>query len=107
KNPYYRPRDYIGKKGLEQSYEEILRGERGVRYLLKDAIGKESGSYEGGKYDTMAVQGKNIYCTIDADLQEYGEKLMQNKKGSIVCIEPETGEILALVSSPTYNPSLM
>ena len=106
-NPYYRPRDYIGKKGLEQSYEEILRGKRGVRYLLKDAIGKESGSYENGKYDTLAVPGENIYCTIDPVLQAYGEKLMQNKKGSIVCIEPETGEILALVSSPTYNPSLM
>ncbi|MBX7094435.1 MAG: penicillin-binding protein 2 [Flavobacteriales bacterium] len=107
KNPYYRPRDYIGKKGLEQSYEEILRGERGVRYLLKDAIGKESGSYENGKYDTMSVPGKNIYCTIDAKLQEYGELLMQNKKGSIVAIEPKTGEIIAMVSSPTYAPSLM
>lgn len=107
KNPYYRPRDYMGKKGLEQSYEEVLRGERGVRYLLKDAVGNESGSFENGKYDTMAVPGKNIYCSIDAVLQEYGEQLMQNKKGSIVCIEPESGEILALVSSPTYAPSLM
>jgi len=107
KNPYYRPRDYMGKKGLEQSYEEILRGERGVHYILKDAMGKETGSFEEGKYDTMAVPGQNIYCSIDATLQEYGELLMQNKKGSIVCIEPSTGEILALVSSPTYNPSLM
>ena len=107
KDPYYRKRDYMGKKGLEQSYEEVLRGKRGVRYILKDAIGKESGSYANGRYDTLAVPGQNIYTTIDPVLQEYGEKLMQNKKGSIVCIEPSTGEILALVSSPTYNPSLM
>jgi penicillin-binding protein 2 len=106
-NPYYKKRDYIGKSGIEKTYEEQLRGRRGVRYLLKDAIGKESGSFADGKYDTLAVPGENLYTSIDPVLQEYGEKLMQNKKGSIVCIEPETGEILALVSSPTYNPSLM
>jgi penicillin-binding protein 2 len=106
-NPYYRSGDFIGKKGLEQAYEYELRGVRGVKYILKDAIGNETGSFENGKYDTAAMQGHNLYCTIDANLQAYGEMLMQNKKGSIVCIEPSSGEILALISAPTYNPSLM
>ncbi len=107
KDPYYRPRDYIGIQGLERTYENVLRGKRGVRYLLKDAIGKESSSYEDGKYDTLAVPGEDLYSSLDAVLQEYGEKLMRNKRGSIVCIEPATGEILAMVSSPSYSPSLM
>lgn len=106
-DPYYKERDYIGKIGIEKYYEKILRGQRGVRMILKDAVGMESKPVEGGKYDTMAVQGEGIYTSIDAELQAYGEKLMQNKKGSIVCIEPETGEILALVSAPSYSPSLL
>ncbi len=104
---YYRSGDYIGKTGIEKSYEDELRGDKGVRYLLQNAVGVESGSFEGGRYDTMPVKGKNLYCTIDAELQAYGEKLMSNKMGSIVAIEPGTGEVLAMVSSPTYDPNLL
>jgi penicillin-binding protein 2 len=104
---YYRIGDYIGKTGIERSYEAELRGKKGVRYLLQNAVGLESGSYEGGKYDTLPVKGKNLYCTIDADLQAYGEFLMKNKIGSIVAIEPATGEVLAMVSAPTFDPNLL
>lgn len=104
---YYRPGDYIGRTGIEQSYEMELRGKRGVRYLLKDAVGMESGAFAEGKYDTSAESGKNLVSTIDAELQAYGERLMQNKIGSIVAIEPKTGEVLAMVSSPTYDPNLL
>jgi penicillin-binding protein 2 len=104
---YYHSGDYIGKTGLERGYEIELRGKKGVRYLLQNAVGKESGTFEGGKYDTMPVKGKNLYATIDAELQAYGEKLMSYKLGSIVAIEPATGEILAMVSAPTYDPNLL
>lgn len=104
---YYRKFDFVGKSGLELFYEKEFRGKRGVRYILRDAIGVESGKFENGKYDTVATPGLNLYSTIDATLQEYGEKLMTNKVGSIVAIEPETGEILAMISSPRYDPSLM
>ena len=107
KNAYYRARDYIGKGGIEEAYEADLRGIRGVQYILKDAIGEESGRYAGGKFDTLAVPGKNVYSSIDADLQEYGEMLMQNKIGSVVAIEPQTGEILCMISAPSYAPSLL
>jgi len=107
KNPYYKPRDYIGRSGIEKEYEQILRGERGVKYYLKDAIGISTGSYENGKYDTLPVQGKNITLGLDSKLQAYGEKLMKNKLGSIVAIEPQTGEILCMVTSPNYNPNLL
>jgi penicillin-binding protein 2 len=79
KNSYYKPRDYIGRSGIEKQYEKILRGKKGVKYLLQDAIGITTGSYEGGKYDTAAVKGKNITLGIDAELQAYGELLMKNK----------------------------
>ena len=105
KNPYYRSGDYIGKSGLELSYEELLRGKRGVKRILVDVHNREKGSYNNGLSDTLAVTGQTVYTTIDAVLQEYGELLMQNKKGSIVAIEPETGEILALVSAPGYDPN--
>jgi penicillin-binding protein 2 len=104
---YYASGDLIGKSGIEKSYEKLLRGKKGVKYYLQDAIGIETGRYEGGKYDTLAVQGQNITLTIDADLQEYGEQLMQNKRGSVVVIEPGTGEILSMISSPTYDPNLL
>ncbi len=106
-NPYYRSGDYIGKSGLEYSYEKLLRGKRGVKKVLVDVHNREKGSYEKGAYDTAAVTGTTIKTTIDVMLQEYGELLMQNKKGSIVAIEPKTGEILTLVSSPNYNPNLL
>ncbi|MAZ41715.1 MAG: penicillin-binding protein 2 [Flammeovirgaceae bacterium] len=107
KDPYYKPGDYIGRTGIERMYEEQLRGQRGVKYYLQDAIGMQTGEYENGDYDTTARQGKNITLSIDWELQEYGEKLMQNKLGSIVAIEPSTGEILAMVSAPTYDPNLL
>lgn len=107
KNKYYRARDYIGKGGLEEAYEEQLRGIRGVQYILRDAIGEESGSYENGKYDTLPKPGKNIYSSIDLELQAYGEMLMQNKIGSIIAIEPSTGEILCMVTAPAYDPNAL
>ncbi len=107
KDNYYRSGDYIGRSGIEKQYEAILRGERGVKYILQDAHGRFTGSFEDGKYDTLAQQGKNIELGIDLNLQAYGEKLMQNKLGSIVAIEPSSGEILCMVSSPTFNPNLL
>lgn len=107
KNPYYRVGDYIGISGIEQSYEMELRGNRGVRIVMVDVFNREKGSYKDGQYDTIANAGKNLVSTLDADLQAYGEKLMQNKIGSLVVIEPATGEILALISSPSYDPNLM
>ena len=107
KNPYYKPGDYIGKSGIEESYENELRGKRGVKIFLVDVFSRIKGSYEEGKLDTLAVQGTDIVTGLDLDLQEYGEQLMKNKKGSIVAIEPETGEVLALISAPDYDPSLL
>jgi len=106
-NPYYNSGDLIGKQGVEQSYEEILRGVKGVKYIQKDKYNREIGSFKEGKYDTIAVQGEDINLTIDADLQKYGEELMINKRGGIVAIEPKTGEILALVTAPSYDPSVL
>ncbi|NLE33828.1 MAG: penicillin-binding protein 2 [Bacteroidales bacterium] len=107
KDRYYRSGDYIGVSGIEKSYEEQLRGAKGVNIFLVDVHNNIKGSYAEGRYDTVAVPGTNLWSTIDLTLQEYGERLMQNKTGSIVAIEPATGEILTLVSSPTYDPSLL
>jgi penicillin-binding protein 2 len=107
KDPYYKAGDYIGKLGIEEAYEKILRGKRGVKIYLVDVFNRIKGAYNNGKMDTAAVQGSDIISSIDLDLQEYGEKLMQNKKGSIVAIEPRTGEVLSLVSSPAYDPGLL
>ncbi|MFM9824861.1 penicillin-binding protein 2 [Flavobacterium sp.] len=107
KNPYYNSGDLIGMQGVEQSYEEILRGIKGVKYIQKDKYNREIGSYKEGKYDTLAVQGKDINLSIDLELQKYGEELMINKRGGIVAIEPKTGEILALVTAPSYDPSIL
>ena len=106
-NPYYRMGDYIGVSGLERSYEEELRGKKGVNVYLVDVHNHIKGSYAEGRFDTLAVLGKDITTTIDATLQEYGELLMQNKIGSVVAIEPSTGEILAMISSPNYDPNLL
>ncbi len=106
-NPYYRPGDYIGISGLERAYEEELRGVKGRRVYMVDVLNRNIGSFQDGRYDTLAIAGKNLYTTLDAELQIYGERLMQNKRGSIVAIEPSTGEILALVSSPSYDPGLL
>lgn len=107
KNPYYKSGDLIGKQGVEQSYEEILRGTKGVTYIQKDKYNREIGSYKEGRYDTIAIPGKDITLTIDAEIQKYGEQLMVNKRGGIVAIEPKTGEILALITAPSYDPGIL
>ncbi len=107
KNPYYKPGDYIGKSGIEESYEKVLRGKRGVKIFLVDVFSRVKGSYEQGKLDTLAVQGKDIVTGLDLDLQAYGEELMKNKKGSVVAIDPKSGEVLALISAPDYDPALL
>ena len=107
RDPYYKMGDYIGLTGLEKSYETILRGKKGMKIKLVDVHNREMGSYQEGKYDSAAVAGKNITVSIDAEVQEYAEKLMRFKRGSIVAIEPSTGEILVMVSSPSYDPNLL
>ncbi len=106
-DPYYNEGDYIGISGMEKTYEKALRGKKGLHIMMVDVNNREKGSYMNGLYDTMAQSGKSLMSTLDADLQLYGEQLMQNKIGSIVAIEPSTGEILALVSSPSYDPNLL
>ena len=102
---WYTQGDVIGKQGVEKYYESSLRGEKGTEILLKDAYGRIQGSYYDGEYDKAAVPGRNLNLGLDIELQMLGEKLMQHKIGSIVAIEPKTGEILCMVSSPTFNPS--
>ena len=106
-SPYYRSGDYIGISGLEKSYEEELRGRKGLRVVMVDVHNREKGSFRNGEYDTVAISGKSLITTIDAELQKYGDYLMQNKKGSIVAIEPSTGEILTLITKPAYDPNLL
>ncbi len=101
---YYMAGDFIGKQGVERSYEKVLRGEKGVEVLLRDSRGKIQGHFQNGELDRKPKPGKDIFLSIDIELQMLGERLMQGKKGSIVAIEPSTGEVLCLVSSPTYNP---
>ena len=104
---YYQPGDYIGKLGVERSYEQQLRGEKGMQILLRDAHGRVQGRYQNGRFDRRAVAGKNLTLGLDADLQALGERLMEGKIGSIVAIEPKTGEVLCMVSSPSYDPRMM
>jgi penicillin-binding protein 2 len=106
-DPYYKSGDYIGKTGIEKSYERQLRGRKGLKIFLVDAYNRVKGLYQGGRYDTLSVPGSNIVSTLDIDLQRYGEKLMGDKNGSIVALEPSTGEVLALISTPDYDPSLL
>lgn len=107
KNPYYQLGELIGTAGIEKTYEEILRGTKGVKFIQRDRYNKEIGSYKDGIYDTLPIPGNDITLTIDSKLQQYGEALMVNKRGGIVALEPSTGEILALISMPTYDPNLM
>ena len=107
RDSYYRPGDYTGDLGIEKSYEQQLRGVKGVEILIRDAYGKIQGRYDDGKQDVKAISGKKLTLGIDIELQEYGEQLMKNKIGAIVAIEPSTGEILAMVSSPTYDPTTL
>lgn len=104
---FYSQGDYHGITGIEKSYEELLRGQRGVQNLMVDALNRPKGNYADGKYDTVAVAGEYMISSLDLDLQKLGEQLMKNKIGSIVAIEPSTGEILSFVSSPGYDPNLM
>lgn len=104
---YYARGDFSGKSGIELSHEEDLRGEKGVEILLRDAHGRIQGKYEEGKHDKMPVSGQDLTLSIDIDLQAYGEYLMQNKIGSIIMIEPKTGEILAMIAAPSYDPALL
>ena len=104
---YYQSGDYIGKQGVERSYETKLRGVKGTEILLRDARGRIKGAYQGGKLDQAPIPGKNLTLSIDLELQKLGERLMKGKLGSIVAIEPSTGEVLCMVSSPTYDPHLM
>ncbi len=106
KNPYYKSGDYIGKSGIEKGYEQYLRGVKGFQIKMRDVHNNIKGSYKDGLYDTAGVEGKDLVSTLDADLQLYGEQLMQNKIGGICAIDPTTGEILALITSPTYDPNL-
>ena len=101
---YYQPGDYIGKLGLEKHYEKQLRGQKGVKIMLRDAHGRIQGSYQNGKLDQRPIAGKDLTLGIDINLQALGERLLQGKIGSIVAIDPRTGEVLAMVSSPTYDP---
>lgn len=107
KDTYYRSGDYIGWSGIEQAYEKVLRGTKGVKIEMVDVHGLPQGSYAGGKYDTMSVPGAAIVSTLDAKLQQFAEELMQGKIGSCVAIEPSTGEILVMANSPTYDPNLL
>jgi len=104
---YYSKGDIIGKQGVEMSYEKYLRGVKGIEFIQKDRFNRDIGKYKGGSMDISAISGKDLTITIDSKLQEYGELLMKNKKGAIVALEPKSGEILSLVSSPSYNPNLL
>ena len=104
---YYIPGDYIGKLGIERSYEKQLRGEKGIQILLRDAHGRIKGRYQDGALDQRPKPGKNLTLALDLDLQALGERLMEGKIGSIVAIEPKTGEVLCMVSSPSYDPRIM
>jgi penicillin-binding protein 2 len=104
---YYNLGDLIGKQGVEKSYEDLLRGQKGVRYVQKDRFNRIIGSVKNGAYDTIPIPGKDLTLTIDIELQAYGEQLMTKKRGGIVALDPQSGEILALVSAPSYNPQLL
>lgn len=105
KNDYYHSGDLIGKQGVEEQYEELLRGKKGVKRIQKDRFNRDLGPFKEGIYDTLPVKGEDLTITIDAGLQDYAESLMKNKRGGIVAIEPSTGEILVLVTAPNYDPS--
>ena len=106
-NPYYQMGELIGVGGVEQQYETFLRGHKGVKYIQKDKFNRDIGPYKNKRFDTLPVRGKDVTLTIDAVLQQYGEELMIHKRGGIVALEPSTGEILALVAAPNFDPALL
>ena len=99
--------EMIGRQGIEKTYEKLLRGKKGKKLFQKDRFNRIIGAYEGGAFDQTPEAAENLVLTIDANLQAFGEALMINKRGGIVAIEPQTGEILSLVSAPNYNPNLL
>jgi len=103
----YEAGDFLGVSGIEKSYDKLLRGSKGLNYLLKDNLGRDVGSYESGALDSSAVSGNDINISLDLALQEYGELLMNNKRGAIVALEPSTGEVLTMISAPTYDPNIL
>jgi penicillin-binding protein 2 len=105
RDPYYAPGDYTGDLGVERSYEPYLRGVKGIEVLIRDARGRIQGRYENGAHDVSPISGRDLKLSLDIRLQEYAESLMVGKRGAVVAIEPETGEILCMVSSPTYDPT--
>ncbi len=107
KNPYYVAGELKGHTGIEKQYEDVLRGRKGVKHIQKDRFNRDIGPYKDGKLDTLPEQGTEIHITLDKKLQEYGEQLMHGKRGGIVAIEPKSGEILAMISGPTYDPALL
>lgn len=107
KDEGYEMGDYFGNTGLENTYEKVLMGQRGIKRFIRDNKGRLQGSWENGAYDTAAIAGSNLFSSIDVELQQLGEKLMENKVGSIVAIDPKTGGILCMVSAPTYNPNYL
>lgn len=107
KNPYYQMGELIGTAGVEKEYESVLRGVKGVKYIQKDRFNRDIGPYKEGIFDTLPERGSDVQLTIDAALQKYGQELMIHKRGGIVAIEPATGEILALITAPSYDPSLL
>ncbi|AXT57735.1 penicillin-binding protein 2 [Aquimarina sp. MMG015] len=107
KDPYYLSGDLIGMQGVEKQYENQLRGIKGIKRIQKDRFNRDIGPYKNGKYDTLPVNGKDLTITIDEELQAYGQKLMENKRGGIVALDPATGEILTLITAPSYKPELL
>jgi len=107
KDPFYMQGDLIGKSGVEKSYEKILRGKKGVKYYLTDKFNRKIAGYKNGAFDTLAQVGKDLQLSIDIDLQSFGDSLMQGKRGAIVAIEPSSGEILALVTAPSFPPEFL
>ncbi|MGK0421073.1 MAG: penicillin-binding protein 2, partial [Polaribacter sp.] len=106
-NAYYEAGELIGKDGIEKQYEKFLRGEKGKKYLKRNNLNKVTGSFKNGEKDTLAENGKDLTLTLDIKLQQYAQKLMTSKRGGIVALEPSTGEILALVTAPSYDPNML
>lgn len=106
-NPYYQQGELIGTAGVEKQYEEVLRGTKGVKYIQKNRFNQDIGPYKEGAFDTLPIRGNDIQLTIDSKLQEYGTRLMLNKRGGIIAIEPSSGEILAMITAPSYDPGLL
>lgn len=104
---YYEKGELIGRQGVEKTYEKILRGKKGVKYLQRDKFSRIIGPYKNGELDTLPVKSNNVTISVDMELQEYGSMLLKNKRGGVLAIEPESGEILLSISSPTYNPNLL